>query len=62
MYKDKFVPLWEHKRYSLGYFKEGFWQIKAYWEIRSIIGIKEMILAILDTVLAMILGKALLYK
>jgi hypothetical protein len=61
----KFKPIWRHRKYSIGYFKEGFHLIRMYFLLyctpeRELQ--KTGIEGILSTLKCMILGKALLYE
>ena len=59
----KFKPIWEYKRYSLGYFKEGFKDIRMFLQLSSYSRFFwEGIYGVWTTFKAMILGRALKYK
>ena len=60
----KFKPIWNNKRYSIGYFIEGFRWIKVY--ISMVIFTKYLrkdgLHGVWTTFKAMILGESLLYE
>jgi len=60
---DKFIPIWENKRYSLKYFIDGFRDIRMYWQFSRYPGFFwEGIHGVWTTLRVMIQGKPLRYK
>ena len=59
----KMIPLWNNPKYSIGYFKEAFLLVRLYLGLCTIKGFKlEGLQGAWDTIVYVILGKALYYK